>query len=52
MQRTSTGIVSTLIGLTPVFIIIPELLILKRKIKPLEIAGALVAVSGTAVFFL
>ena len=52
IQRVSTGIVSTLIGLTPILIIIPELLIFKKKIKPMEIAGALVAVSGTAVFFL
>ena len=52
IQRISTGIVSTLIGLTPVIIIIPEILIFKKKIKPMEIAGALVAVSGTAVFFL
>ena len=52
VQRISTGIVSTLIGLTPVLIIAPEILILKKKIKPMEIIGALLAVSGTAVFFL
>ena len=52
LQRTSAGIVSTIIGLTPVLIIIPELLVFKKKIKPLEIAGALVAVCGTSVFFL
>jgi drug/metabolite transporter (DMT)-like permease len=52
IQRVSTGIVSTLIGLTPVIIIVPEILFLKKKIKPLEIVGALVAVCGTALFFL
>ena len=52
IQRVSAGIVSTLIGLTPVIIIVPELLFLKRKIKPLEIAGAIIAVCGTAFFFL
>ena len=52
IQRVSAGIVSTLIGLTPVMIIIPELVFLKRKIRPLEIAGAIIAVCGTAVFFL
>ena len=52
IQRVSAGIVSTLIGLTPVMIIVPEILFLKRKIRPLEIAGAVIAVCGTAVFFL
>jgi drug/metabolite transporter (DMT)-like permease len=52
IQRISAGIVSTLIGLTPVIIILPEILIFKKKIKFLEIGGAVVAVIGTAVFFL
>ena len=52
IQRINTGIASTLMGLAPIVIIIPELLIFKKKIKPMEIAGALVAVAGTAVFFL
>ena len=52
IQRISAGIVSTLIGLTPVIIILPELLILKKKIKILEIVGAAVAVIGTAIFFM
>jgi len=52
IQRVSAGVASTLIGLTPIMIIVPELLFLKKKIKPLEIAGAIVAVCGTALFFL
>ena len=52
IQRINTGIASTIMGLAPIVIIVPELLIFKKKIKPMEIAGALVAVSGTAVFFL
>jgi drug/metabolite transporter (DMT)-like permease len=52
IQRISAGIVSTLIGLTPVIIILPEILIFKKKIKLLEIVGAVVAVIGTAIFFL
>jgi drug/metabolite transporter (DMT)-like permease len=52
IQRINAGIVSTLIGLTPVIIILPELLILKKKIKFLEIAGAVVAVIGTTIFFM
>jgi len=52
IQRISAGIVSTLIGLTPVIIILPELLIFRKKIKILEVAGAVVAVIGTAIFFM
>ena len=52
IQRVSTGIVSTLIGLTPVIIIVPEVLFLQRKIKLLEITGAVIAVCGTALFFI
>ena len=52
LQRVSSGIVSTLIGLSPVLIIIPETLVSKKKIKALEIAGAFIAVAGTSIFFL
>jgi len=52
IQRVSAGVVSTLIGLTPILIIVPEIFVLKKKIKALEIAGAVVAVAGTAMFFL
>jgi len=52
IQQTSVGIASTIFGLTPIMIIVPELLILKKRIKPLEIVGAVVAVCGTAMFFL
>ncbi|MCL2832002.1 MAG: DMT family transporter [Treponema sp.] len=52
LQRVSSGIVSTLIGLTPVLIIIPETFIFKKKIRTMEIIGAIIAVAGTAVFFL
>jgi len=51
-QRTYAGSVSTLIGLTPILIIPPSIFIFKQKVKPLEIVGALVAVSGLAVFFM
>jgi len=52
IQRVNVGIASTLLGLTPVIILIPELLLFKKKIKPLEIAGAVLAFCGTALFFL
>jgi len=52
VQRVSAGVASTLIGLSPVLIIIPELLVFRKKITPLEIAGAITAVAGTTIFFL
>jgi len=52
LQRVSPGIVSTLIGLSPIIIILPEALIFKKKIRAIEILGAFIAVIGTSVFFL
>lgn len=52
MQHTETGIVSTLIGLTPILIIPPAIFVLKQKVKPMEIVGAVIAVTGSALFFL
>jgi drug/metabolite transporter (DMT)-like permease len=52
VQRTNTGVVSTLLGLTPILIIVPSILLFKQKVKPLEILGALLAVLGSAVFFM
>jgi len=52
LQNTDAGTASTLMALTPVLIIPPSILILKQKVKPLEICGAAVAVSGAMLFFL
>ena len=52
LQGTSAGAASTLMGLTPVLIIPPAILVLKQKVKPLEVVGACVAVAGAALFFL
>lgn len=52
MQRTQAGVVSTLIGLTPVIIIPPSIIFFKQKVRLVEILGALVAVAGSAVFFM
>jgi len=52
LQHTDAGTASTLMALTPVLIIPPSILFLRQKVAPLEIVGALIAVSGTALFFL
>ena len=52
LQNTEAGTASTLMALTPVVIILPSILILKQKVKSMEIVGAAIAVSGAALFFL
>lgn len=52
IQRTFAGVVSTLIGLTPILIIPPAIIFFKQKVRLPEILGALIAVAGSAVFFL
>lgn len=52
LQNTDAGTASTLMALNPVLIIIPSILILKQKVRAMEIAGAFLAVCGAALFFL
>jgi drug/metabolite transporter (DMT)-like permease len=52
IQRTRTGIASTLMALVPVLIIPPAVLFYKEKVKPKEALGALLAVGGAALLFL
>lgn len=52
LSRTASGIASTLIGLTPVLIIPVSVFVLRERVHAAEIAGALLAVGGVALFFL
>ncbi len=52
IHNASAGIVSTIMSITPVLLIIPAVFILKERITILEIAGAVLAVTGSALFFL
>ncbi len=52
IKYADTGIASTIMAMVPVFIIPPSLMIYKEKVSWKEIAGAILAVSGVAVFFL
>lgn len=52
VQLTSTGIASTIMALVPVLIIPASMLLFKEKATLKEVLGALLAVSGTALFFL
>jgi len=52
VRYADAGIASTLMALTPVFIIAPDVLINKKKITAKEIIGVAVTMTGVAMFFL
>ena len=52
VRYADAGIASTLMALTPVMIIIPDVLINKKKISLREIIGIAVAMLGVSLFFL
>lgn len=52
VKRTEAGIAATIMALVPVFIILPSILLYKEKVTPAEIAGAILSVTGVALFFL
>jgi drug/metabolite transporter (DMT)-like permease len=52
VQRASSGVAATLMGLTPILILIPAVTLKKERVTPLEATGAIVAVGGSALLFL
>jgi len=52
IKYTEAGIASTIMGLVPVFIILPAVVLFKQKVTVPEIFGAIVSVAGVALFFL
>lgn len=52
VQYTEAGIASTLMALTPIFILLPAHLFFKQKITLKEVIGALISVAGVSFFFL
>ncbi len=51
VKFTKTGIASTIMALTPVFILLPATVLYKEKVTIKEIAGAVISVAGVALFF-
>ncbi len=49
VKLIEVGIASTIMAMVPVFIILPEVFLMGKKVRTLEIAGALVAVAGVAL---
>jgi len=52
VKFTEAGIASTIMALVPVFIILPAVVLYKQKVTLPELLGAVVSVSGVALFFL
>ena len=52
IKYANTGIASTIMAIVPVLIIPPSMLLYKEKVTIKEVAGAIVAVLGVALFFL
>ena len=52
VRYTAAGIASTLMALTPVFILIPYAFIYHQHIKAREVLGVVVSMTGVALFFL
>ncbi len=52
VKHTQTGIASTIMAIVPVLILAPSAWIYKEKITAVEIAGAIISVTGVAFFFI
>lgn len=52
VRYAHAGIASTLMALTPVFILLPEVLVNKKKVRLKELLGLAVSIAGVALFFL
>jgi drug/metabolite transporter (DMT)-like permease len=52
VQYTSTGIVSTIVSISPILIIPASIMIFKEKVLPKEIIGALICLIGVSLLFI
>jgi drug/metabolite transporter (DMT)-like permease len=52
IKYTETGIAATIMSIVPILIIPPVVLLYKEKVKPLEIVGSVISITGVALLFL
>jgi drug/metabolite transporter (DMT)-like permease len=52
VKYAKTGIASTIMALSPVFILLPATMLYKEKVTPAELVGAIISVAGVALFFI
>ena len=51
LQHTEAGVAATLMGLVPIFIILPSAIMFKERISPFQIFGACISVAGCVLLF-
>lgn len=52
VQNAPAGLASAIMSISPVLIIAPSALMLKEKVRPIEVLGAFLAVGGVVLLFL
>lgn len=52
VKYAKAGIASTIMALTPVFILLPATVLYKEKVTKAELIGAIISVAGVALFFI
>jgi drug/metabolite transporter (DMT)-like permease len=52
VQNTATGIASTIMAITPILIIPPTYFLFRQKVSWKEVIGAIISVTGVALFFM
>ena len=52
IRHTEAGVAQTLLGMVPVFVMLPAWLVHRDKPSPMSFVGILVAISGGALLFL
>jgi drug/metabolite transporter (DMT)-like permease len=52
IQHTEAGVAATLMGLVPIFIIVPSAIMFKERITPFQVLGAFISVAGCILLFL
>ncbi len=51
VQYTSTAVASTIMATTPILILLPYILLYKKKVTKAEVIGAILSVAGVSLFF-
>jgi len=49
IRLIEVGVASTIMAMVPVFVILPEILIMGKKVRLLEVLGAVVVIAGVGL---
>jgi drug/metabolite transporter (DMT)-like permease len=52
VQHTNTAVASTIMATTPILILLPYILLYKKRVTKAEVIGAIISVVGVSLFFL